>query len=139
MCKHMFARVSVGDTCTQLQASALNGRAWYESHTAWCIKNIQAQINIVYPSLLHYLPSIVRSLTRSGFPTSIELLWTPPTELAGIITGYFLTYSTGSGDSELSSENIPASVTSYIQGAGWSCEGHHWILLWTRDRQCHSL
>ena len=57
------------------------------------------------------VPSIVGSLTGNGFSTSIELSWTPPTEVNGIITGYFLTYSTGSG--ELSSENIPASVTSY--------------------------
>ena len=57
------------------------------------------------------VPSIVKSLTGSGFPTSIELSWTPPSEVNGIITGYFLNYSTGSG--ELSSENIPASVTSY--------------------------
>ena len=57
------------------------------------------------------VPSIVESLTGSGFPTSIELSWTPPTEVNGILTGYYLTYSTGSG--ELSSENILASVTSY--------------------------
>ena len=57
------------------------------------------------------VPSIVESLTGIGFATRIELSWTPPTELNGIITEYFLTYSTGSG--ELSSENIPASVTNY--------------------------
>ena len=57
------------------------------------------------------VPSIVESLTGIGFATRIELSWTPPTELNGIITEYFLTYNTGSG--ELSSENIPASVTNY--------------------------
>ena len=57
------------------------------------------------------VPSIVEALTGNGHPTSIELSWVPPTKLNGIITGYFLTYSTGSG--ELSSENITASVTSY--------------------------
>ena len=57
------------------------------------------------------VPSIVGSLGANGFASRIELLWTPPTEINGIITGYFLTYSTGSG--ELSSKNIPASVTSY--------------------------
>ena len=57
------------------------------------------------------VPSIAESLGGRGFPTSIELSWAPPTKLNGIITGYFLTYSTGSG--ELSSENIPASVTNY--------------------------
>ena len=57
------------------------------------------------------VPSIVESLTGNGFPTSVEVSWTPPTEVNGIITGYFLTYSNGSGD--LSSLNIPASVTSY--------------------------
>ena len=62
-------------------------------------------------SITSAVPSIVESLTGSGYPTSIELSWTPPTETNGIITRYFLTYSTGSG--QLSSENIPASVTSY--------------------------
>ena len=57
------------------------------------------------------VPSIVEALTGNGHPTSIELSWAPPTQLNGIITGYFLTYNTGSG--ELSSENITASVTSY--------------------------
>ena len=38
-------------------------------------------------------------------------MWTPPTENNGIITEYVLAYSTGNG--ELSSENVPASVTSY--------------------------
>ena len=60
------------------------------------------------------VPSIVASLTGIGFATRIKLSWTRRTERIennGIITGYFLTYSTGSG--ELSSENIPASVTSY--------------------------
>ena len=67
-------------------------------------------INMSYLST-PLVPSIVEALTGNGFPTSIELSWTRPTERNGIITGYFLTYSTGSG--ELSSENIPASVTSY--------------------------
>ena len=71
---------------------------------------MQVQINVVL-SLTATVPGIVESLTGSGFSTSIELSWTPPTENYGIITGYFLTYSTGSG--QLSSENIPASVTSY--------------------------
>ena len=62
-------------------------------------------------SVTSAVPSIVDSLTGSGFPTNVEVSWTPPTEANGIITGYFLTYSNGSGD--LSSENIPASVTSY--------------------------
>ena len=57
------------------------------------------------------VPSIVESLTGSGFPTSIELSWTSPIEVNGIIIKYFLRYGTGSGD--LSSVNIPASVTSY--------------------------
>ena len=47
----------------------------------------------------------------NGLATSIEVLWAPPAQINGIITGYFLTYSTESG--ELSSENISASVTSY--------------------------
>ena len=57
------------------------------------------------------VPSIVESLTGNGFPTSIQLSWAPPSERNGIITGYFLAYSTGSG--ELSSEDIPASITTY--------------------------
>ena len=65
----------------------------------------------MYVAITSAVPSIVESLTGIGFATRIELSWTPPTKLNGIITGYFLTYSTGSG--ELSSENIPASVTSY--------------------------
>ena len=57
------------------------------------------------------VPSIVEALTGIGFATRIKLSWTPPTKLNGIITEYFLTYSSGSG--EISSENIAASVTSY--------------------------
>ena len=56
-------------------------------------------------------PSSVMSLRGSGFATSVQIAWTPPTEPDGIITGYFLTYSTGSGAT--SSENVPASVTCY--------------------------
>ena len=57
------------------------------------------------------VPSIVESLRGNGFATSVELVWTPPTKSNGIITGYVLSYSTGNG--ELSSENVPASVTNY--------------------------
>ena len=56
-------------------------------------------------------PSIVESLRGNGFATSVELVWTPPTKSNGVITGYVLSYSTG--NSELSSANVPASVTSY--------------------------
>ncbi len=66
-------------------------------------------LNLVF--LHSAVPSIVESWGGRGFSTSIELSWAPPTQSNGIITGYFLTYSTGSG--QLSSENIPASVTSY--------------------------
>ena len=71
---------------------------------------IQVSCVCCYP-FTSAVPSIVESLIGTGFATKIELSWTAPTEINGIITGYLLAYSTGSG--ELSSENIPASVTSY--------------------------
>ena len=55
------------------------------------------------------VPSIVESLRGSGFATSVELAWTPPTEPNGVITGYFLTYSTGAGS--LNSQQV--STTNY--------------------------
>ena len=57
------------------------------------------------------VPSVVESLRGSGYATSIELAWTPPTKTNGFISGYFLAYSTGIGN--VSSENVPASYTSY--------------------------
>ncbi len=82
------------------------------SHLQHCASNKSNPSSIML--LLPFssaVPSIVASLTGIGFATRIKLSWTPPTELNGIITGYVLTYNTGNG--QLSSENIPASVTNY--------------------------
>ena len=81
------------------------------SHIQHCASNKSNPRSMLLLPFSSAVPSIVESLTGIGFATRIELSWTPPTKLNGIITGYFLTYSTGSG--ELSSENIPASVTNY--------------------------
>ena len=80
----------------------------YHIHHSASKKKKHRSISLSFTSSV---PSIVESLTGSGYPTSIGLSWTPPTKVNGIISGYSLTYSTGSG--QLSSENIPASVTSY--------------------------
>ena len=77
-----------------------------------CVCDMQNYITIPYfLSFMCVVPSVVESLRGSGYATSVELAWTPPTKTNGIISGYFLTYSTGLGN--VSSENVPASYTSY--------------------------
>ena len=99
------------DTCTQLHVSFLLWHSSATSHMQHCASNKSNPRSILLLPFSSAVPSIVEALTGIGFATRIKLSWTPPTELNGIITEYFLTYSTGSG--ELSSANIAASVTSY--------------------------